>query len=395
MARILFAWELGAGLGHLWPHRSVFQQLTNGGHELHVASRDLSCLRQVFPNLNYTCWQAPFRHVRINKRIQPTIAFPHILHNVGMSDVDDMICRVNAWRNLVDAIKPDVVTIDYAPTLLLALRDRAIPTVIMNIGFSIPPPLTPIPAFLPLKGKATNEELVKWESSFVEDLNRTLRSVGGRPLDSLADLFHAADKRLIRGYKEMDQFPERTDGHYLGIPANEGGEVPEWPSSPRRRVFAYIRPFPNLKPLCELINKLELPTLCYAPGVSDELRSKQVSRTLRFVDAPLDLNRVGAECYFGITNGSADTTTWLLLYGKPVLVFPNQLEQEINAHLVQRMGAGLLAHRKHPKAAFRGVQELLNENKYHVAAQSFAQKHGIDSVQHYALRACKQIHSLI
>ena len=41
MASVLFCWELGAGFGHLTPHREVLATLQQKGHTVHVAVRDL------------------------------------------------------------------------------------------------------------------------------------------------------------------------------------------------------------------------------------------------------------------------------------------------------------------------------------------------------------------
>ena len=40
VSTVLFAWELGGGMGHLLPHRALLAALLKKGHTVHVASRD-------------------------------------------------------------------------------------------------------------------------------------------------------------------------------------------------------------------------------------------------------------------------------------------------------------------------------------------------------------------
>lgn len=46
MSTILFAWELGAGLGHLMQMRPLVHALLEQGHRVAAASKDLSLATQ-------------------------------------------------------------------------------------------------------------------------------------------------------------------------------------------------------------------------------------------------------------------------------------------------------------------------------------------------------------
>lgn len=51
MSRILFAWELGGGYGHLGPFRPIAEALLAQGHELTLAVRDVERAHAVFGSL--------------------------------------------------------------------------------------------------------------------------------------------------------------------------------------------------------------------------------------------------------------------------------------------------------------------------------------------------------
>ncbi len=67
MATILFAWELGGGMGHLTNIAPLARHLAQQGHEVAVALRDLSRAAIVFPGDDVQILQAPTK-VRIDSR---------------------------------------------------------------------------------------------------------------------------------------------------------------------------------------------------------------------------------------------------------------------------------------------------------------------------------------
>jgi hypothetical protein len=60
MARILFAWECGGGIGHLTRYSELIDQLIADRHEILFAARSLSSASKVFGGRAVTLMQAPF-----------------------------------------------------------------------------------------------------------------------------------------------------------------------------------------------------------------------------------------------------------------------------------------------------------------------------------------------
>ena len=122
MPNILFAWELGAGLGHIAPCRALFEILCARGHSVTLVLRDLSRAKSVFGELKIAMLQAP---VKINLPAIPAsfaASYAHILHNVGYEEVAELEGLVDAWRTIYELERPDLVIADHSPTALLALR---------------------------------------------------------------------------------------------------------------------------------------------------------------------------------------------------------------------------------------------------------------------------------
>src|SRR5688572_24863269 len=58
--KILFGWELGGGMGHLAPHRALFEALLARGHRLHLCVREPVRAERVFSDLDISIQEAPF-----------------------------------------------------------------------------------------------------------------------------------------------------------------------------------------------------------------------------------------------------------------------------------------------------------------------------------------------
>ena len=61
MARILCAWEMGMGFGHLSNLKPVIDAALNAGHEVFLAAKDLPNVYKVFREGTIGVFQAPYR----------------------------------------------------------------------------------------------------------------------------------------------------------------------------------------------------------------------------------------------------------------------------------------------------------------------------------------------
>jgi UDP-N-acetylglucosamine:LPS N-acetylglucosamine transferase len=375
MTKLLFSWELGGGQGHLVPHRELLQQLLMRGHSVHVVSRDVARASHAFRGLSIEMWQAPLSVQPPDRIIEPTVSLSHVLHNVGYANATDLTARISAWRSLIAAVRPDLMLADYSPTALLAARGTGIRTIAIGTGFCLPPRLQPIPAYAMLHQSASPQQLANDESRLVVRINEALEAFAAPAISNLADVFHSTTAQWLTTLPELDHYPTRGPADYWGLAPERRGVPAQWPPGDRRRIFGYLKPFPHLESLLQLLNQLELPTVIACDGLSAAIREKHASRTLSFAPPNVDLVQMAEECHLAITNANHTTTTRFLLAGKPVLMIPLHLEQELIAHAVQRNQLGVSVRLREPRDVFSQLAELLNTPTYHSASAAFAAKY--------------------
>lgn len=373
MAKILFTWELGGGIGHLTPYLPMAEKLVERGHRLGFAVRDLSRMETVVGRLGDSYLQAPLRIRAVDDPVEPACSYAHILHNIGYSDPESLTGMVRAWRELYGLAAPDLLVCDHSPTALLAAVGTGIPTAAVGFGFFIPPDVSPLPPFrawseLDAKRLADDEQRV------LDSMNLVLGRLGAGPLERLSQLFQV-DAQMLLTFAELDHYPQRGEARYLGTGPADIGEPPDWPEGTGKRIFAYLKPFESLSALLRALNELGNPTIVYGDGIEASTRQQFASRTLHFADRPQGIPRVAQQCDLAIMNGNHGTAVGMLLAGKPSLHIPLTAEQHVFAERVVDLGAGLNAPMRTPAGLVAKLNRLLESDIYTEAARAFASRH--------------------
>src|SRR5260221_1128362 len=154
MATILFAWELGMGLGHTAQIALLANPLAAKGHRVFAALRDLRAGQGLFDPAVIPL-PAPFRLGP--SATDATISFASILRDIGFGDERALPVLAAAWRNLFKLVRPDLIVFDHSPTALLASRGFSAKRLLLGVGFCTPPP-TGL-HFSALRLDATREQL--------------------------------------------------------------------------------------------------------------------------------------------------------------------------------------------------------------------------------------------
>jgi hypothetical protein len=387
MGKVVFAWEMGEGMGHIVPYLPLFESLQEQGHEVVLILKNLTHVESLIKKYQVTCLQAPLRANPIAKPIRVPCTYTHILHNNGFSDLESLAGMVKRWRALFDMLKPSLAIFDHSPSAVLASRGYDFKKIHMGTGFTIPPDVYPLPnlrTWLKLKP----ERLLREEDYVLGVMNRVLARFKAPPLARIGGLFSQGD-RVLMTYEELDPYGPRPNEDYWGTWTTSIGEEPMWPDVPGKRIFAYLKPFPALPSLLALLNESKMPTLAYIPGLSRRMREKYASPALCFVDRPLNMERVAAECDLGILNGTHTTTANLLMAGKPTLHFPLYLEQHLTAQKVEELGAGFCA-------AGLGVGDIQTKLDLLLKSDSRADKTETDLLQHEEIKGSeRQINAFV
>jgi hypothetical protein len=369
---VFFAWELGAGLGHVMQLAPLANALAARGHCVFAALRDLKSAGALFdPAVRLL----PAPHLdRTLGPPTPTRSFADILADLTFGDDRVLANHTEAWRNLYRLTRPDLLVFDHSPTALLASRGAPARRVVFGNGFISPPDVWPFPPLRPVPP----ERLAATERELLGRANALLRAWKQRPLDRLGRLYSQVDATLLTTFPEFDPYAHaRPPGaRYLGPVNAATGALPRWPDGPGKKVYAYLGAFPALPAVLRFLAARPAPTVAFVPGLDPRLRRALAgSPHLRLEDRPLDLSRTARECDAAVLNGNLGTAAAVLLAGRPALHFPLYFEHELNARSVERVGAGLVASGRKPDVAVAKLNELLESPALVDGARAVAARH--------------------
>lgn len=384
MACILFAWELGAGLGHLsqlWP---IAAGLRARGHTVYAALRDLSKARHLAAEPPATLLQAPFKHAVGGPPFDQAATYAHILHNIGFGYPNELASLLDAWESIFDLTSPDLLVCDHSPTALLAARSYEFSRCVIGTGFFCPPPVSPLPV---LRGGTSRLNATLDEETVLDDLNRFLRQRGKQPcLAHLADLYAEVDDTFVTSFAELDHFGMRPVQYWGAWPRGVGERV-EWPSGSGPRVFGYLKNFPSLPALLTALESRQLPALFYIDGLDPSLQQRFVSPTLRFVSRPVNLDAAAEWSDLVVLNATHGVLASMLLAGKPVLNIPIYLEQTLLTHRVNELQAGTAAGFASDQDVVLGLDQILSRLvDYQNGALRFSKKYEAYSAEGHIAR---------
>jgi hypothetical protein len=185
-------------------------------------------------------------------------------------------------------------------------------------------------------------------------------------------MYSQIDENLLTILKELDHYPQRRNARHFGHWHQVGGNKPNWPKVPGRRIYAYLKLFPQLPQLLETLIRLGQPTVVFIDALPPQFQETFRAPNLCFEHRRLDISAAAAECDLAILNGTISTTTSMLLAGKPTLQLPIYLEQALFTRLVCRLGAAREAVLENAGQVANGLEQLLSSERYSNAAREFA-----------------------
>lgn len=374
MSKLLYAWEFGAGLGHVGAFLPLARTLRQRGHDVHWAVSQTDAAARLLAQEGFTWLQAPGR--REIPRAEPPLSYNDILLRFGYANREDLLGLVVSWRELLRLTGAQVVLADHAPTAILAARTLGIPVVLFSFGFFVPPRQRPLPSMRPWLVLPPGQ-LDALENEALASVNAVLARFSGPPLGMVAQLFDVAENTLL-GFPELDHYADRGPARYWGnLPDAGVGNAPAWPALPGRRIFGYLRGgTPHHEAALAALHALGQATVVYFPDAPPALLERYAAPHLVFSAKPLDLARTAREADAAVTYAGMSTATSFLLKGKPLLLLPGHLEQFLVARRIEEMGAGLLLNPEQPPVDIESkLRRILFDADFALNAQAFARKY--------------------
>ena len=343
MARILMVWEMGAGNGHLDLLRAVAGFLLPFGHDIALVSANPRAAHRQFHSLGIPVYPAPIRHGSAG-RVSMTDSYAQVLLDNGYANARGLSAAVRAWRDGIRRLRPDLMIADFAPTAMLAARLDGVKVAAVGQGYTLPPRRNPLPFLRTWETTPPPARLALIDAAATDAMNAALVDLGGRSvsrLTSAADLFDVRASFLCT-FPELDHYPDRGDADYFGpIYEDSIGADAEWPFGGGPRVFAYAHSqHPVFASLLSALRRLGAPTLLYARGLAPGAAREGSTSSLRVMTDPVRLSDALRTAEAVVCQGIG-TASAALVAGKPVLLMPEYLEQELTLHRIERQDMGI------------------------------------------------------
>ena len=338
MARIAFAWELGGELGHAMACNSLARAMRPRGHRIAFMFRELHGLSHLVDFAAHDVFQAPVSVSEGHGKPIPS-SFADILLGCGYDRPQHLAGLLAGWFALFQRWKPDLLVTDFAPTALLAARVMGLRRVAYSNGFSIPPRVSPLPAFR-FDRPVAHEALVEADAKVLEAVNGALALFGVAPLASLAQQFET-DEDFLATFPELDSYAGRPRSGYWGPRVNfDSGVDAAWPEGGGKRVLVYMRQDkPHADAVIDALAASPHRVVAFIPDLSAD-RAARLRSPARLVSMrPMKLGPLLRECDLLVSHGG-NICPGTLMAGVAQLVFPTQYEQFLTAQRIAQIGAG-------------------------------------------------------
>lgn len=326
-------------MGHLVRLRPFVDALLNAGSEVVLASRELERIRGVYGDRPIKLFKSP-HFVDQPQRQDPLSWAEYVLSRY--QSADRLVSFLLAWRSIFDAVRPDLVICDAAPTALLAGFDGPWLKWAVGAPFFMPradlPFLGLYPNVAPSAG--VSKRLRSSQSRLLAVVRESMQRVGMSPVVDLSDIFACLDLQLLTTVPEFDYFGRRPSGDYIGMPPSpsEGLPLSAWPDSSPLKIFVYLKDLG--RGLERFLHALEVQgcaALVFAPGSPASLRSR--FRSHNFLPQPASMAEVCEQADLVVHTGGSQTVARCLAAGLPQLLLVPALEQLFTATAAARRGA--------------------------------------------------------
>lgn len=378
MARVLFCWELGQGLGHLVRYRGLVGKLIENGHEVFYLARDPDRVRRVNPQAEIHVEQIHAEYLPLEQQIrQPQAASPAtLLLNCGFASASELAARARIWIERIETIAPDYIISDHSPTAVFANRFLNYPIVIAGNGFTAPPVENPFRLFQYWRFEPS-ERSRAFETQLTSTLNdaAALLSMDAVSFAHGSELFDGTQQWLMT-FPELDCYGERQGACYLGtFPDTHFGEAFSWPNSSGPKIFGYLNKLQNLEAFADWTLQHELSLCLCGTEFPQHLLERFTPNRVYLGKRPANLSVVFEHADIGISNGPANTVANFALAGIPQLTFPQSIENLMEARRIELLGCGMISMGDNAARVAEKMNALLRNPDYRRAARQMQEKY--------------------
>jgi UDP:flavonoid glycosyltransferase YjiC (YdhE family) len=384
---ILFAWELGNGLGHASRLRRIAARLRPHGVRTIAVVKDVPTVvpaGEAFDQIEAApIWPYHKRPVA-ERRPLPSATMNDMLSALGLVDLEAVQRLLAEWDEIFNRLRPDLIVADYSPLTALAAR-RRIPLVLVGTGFTVPPDQMPrFPLLHRLSPPAFDE------GQTLATVNAAATSLGLSRLERLPELF-SGDACLAQCFQLLDPYDTQRISPVEG-PVFEEPPIPR--AADADRVFAYLSSDGTQSPsihesLATVAKRLRL----HAP-LWPKARLDQLAEAGACLDAgPQSLASILASSRLVIHHGGSGVAAEALAAGVPQLVLSSHIEQDLTGEAIERAGAGRLIkpHELATRLEPNLIQSLIDDDTMAARAAALGYRLRELAAQRDALMNCEAV----
>lgn len=334
---ILFAWELGRGLGHVHRLLAVAREIPPQETRATFVLRQLGACSQVLSVMpDAKVVQAPVHC----KTAESGTEFRRSAHNYadmlfacGYDTPESLESLVALWQAVFDTERPSLIVCDHSPTVILAAAGH-IPVIHLGSGFACPPAGVPFLSLYPPAAKGGGER----EAAVLASISHVRTRFGQVPPTQVSDLLRWAEcypccLPELDPYRGVRSSAQVATLHSLPEPA---------PSRRSGFLFGYLAgEDPRVLRVLESLARNQVKCSLFVRNISAEWVKLTERTSVRLFDAPQNLNEMIAASDGVIHHGGVSTTESALAIGRPQFILPRYVEQGLTAEAVEDMGCGL------------------------------------------------------
>lgn len=336
---ILFAWELGEGLGHLPALKALALAAKAEGARVVFALREPVTARAALAESGAEILAAPF---------WPTPALPAKLSGSyadliaanGFSSPETARTLIGQWDRLLDAVRPALIVGEHAPGAIVAAFGR-IPIARVGNGFVVPPVDA---AWFPPFGAGRGDEGA--QAAVFDAVREALASLGRTAPGDLCAPFRGV-------FDGVFAFPALDPYRALRREPALGPVEPMPPLKPlpaKRRLFAYsAADAAMIEPMTHALMTLGPQASVYFRGTLGARAAVIRSRGVTVHDSAPSLAAVLPDASAVFSHGGSGFSHAALAAGRPHIVYPRHGEAHLTARAVAEMGAGIVLNPFEPK----------------------------------------------
>ena len=356
---ILFAWELGEGLGHLPPLKAIAQAVKREGANVVFVLRDPVQTRGELSEIGALILPAPF---------WPTPAPPpsasgtyaDILAGNGYGSAENIRALIEGWDAVFEVTRPDLIVCEHAPSAALSAFGR-IPVAFVGNGFVVPPSDEPeFPPYEAGKGEPSRQRPI------LAAMQEALAQLGRSTPKTICEPFRGVF-RGVYTFPSLDTYRGVRREPVLG-PIEPLPALCALPAT--RRLFAYsAADHTGINDLSQALMDLGPVACVYFRGSLGARAAVIRSRGVRVYDTAPPLSEVLPEVGVVFSHAGGGLTHAALAAGRPQIVSPRHFEALVTARRLEEMGAGIVVHPFEPKRFREAVKRAFEDDTVRAAAQ--------------------------